>query len=167
CRPRPARPTPSSSRSEVATATDPGPPDSRSPTLASSGGATRRFRGKDRPSPSRARRWGFIVVTSLSNRCTEPRSGDCRPLITLNRVVLPAPLGPIRPVTVPGRTRRLTSVRAATPPKCTPTSETVSAAVAAASSAGSTCPAPDDGGTADRGSRLLADLHRPPLDPRE
>src|SRR5664280_1449952 len=125
-------------------------------------------RWKVRASPSRARRCGFIVVMSVSNRCTEPRSGDCSPLITLNRVVLPAPLGPIRPVTVPGRTRRLTWVSAATPPKCTPTSETVSTAGAAAPpSAGCTCPTPEDGRTADRGSRLLADLRRTPLDPRK
>src|SRR6185437_14852745 len=41
--------------------------------------------------------------------------------MTLNRVVLPAPFGPISPVTEPGPTVRLTSDRAATPPKRTAT----------------------------------------------
>src|ERR1035437_3842732 len=56
-----------------------------------------------------------------------PRSGSCRPLMTLNKVVFPAPLGPMRPVTVPGGTTRLTSVRADTPPKLTLTWDTVNA----------------------------------------
>ena len=42
-----------------------------------------------RASPSRARRWGLTEVTSVSNRWTAPRSGTCRPLITLNSVVFP------------------------------------------------------------------------------
>ena len=41
--------------------------------------------------------------------------------MTLNRVVLPAPFGPMSPVTVPARTLRLASLSAATPPKRTAT----------------------------------------------
>jgi len=33
---------------------------------------------------------------------------DCKPVITLNNVVLPAPLGPMRPVTLPGCAERST-----------------------------------------------------------
>ncbi len=140
--PRPASPTPSSSRSHVAAASDPGcsvpvPASERGapglgrPVRRVQGMARRRWRHshhltvdsrptwtfspaervpkisrrwKVRARPSRARRCGFMEVTSVSNRCTEPRSGTCSPLITLNRVVFPAPLGPIRPVTVPGST---------------------------------------------------------------
>ena len=39
--------------------------------------------------------------------------------MTLNSVVLPAPLGPISPVTMPGSARSDTSESAATPPKWT------------------------------------------------
>ena len=41
-----------------------------------------------------------LVESCLRNR-VRPWSAVCRPLITLNRVVLPAPFGPMRPVTVP------------------------------------------------------------------
>src|SRR5947207_721720 len=44
--------------------------------------------------------------------------------MTLNNVVLPAPLGPMRPVTRPGSAVRSTSCRAITPPKRTLTSST-------------------------------------------
>ena len=155
CRwPSPSRPTPSSSRSQVAVASDPGRGRlGADPAPRPARGTTRRrwrhshhltvdsrptctfspavsepnssSRWKVRARPSRARRWGFMVVTSVSNRWTVPRSGAWSPLITLNRVVLPAPLGPISPVTVPGCTARLTSLRAETPPKRTATSETV------------------------------------------
>src|ERR1035437_8763587 len=47
--------------------------------------------------------------------------------MTLNKVVFPAPLGPMRPVTVPGDTTRLTLVRADTPPKLTLTWDPVNA----------------------------------------
>ena len=40
-------------------------------------------------------------------------------MITLKAVVFPAPFGPIRLVTVPGATVKLTPVSAATPPKRT------------------------------------------------
>ena len=102
-------------------------------------------RWKVRASPSRARWWGFMAVTSVSKMCTEPRPGACRPLMTLNRVVLPAPLGPIRPVTVPGLTARLTSLRAATPPNRTATSRTVSTAPSGRASSGGTGLTSQDG----------------------
>ena len=52
--------------------------------------------------------------------------------MTLNSVVLPAPLGPMSPVTAPASTRRDTSVSAATPPKRTLTRSTSSAGAAPA-----------------------------------
>src|SRR5437763_15657430 len=55
---------------------------------------------------------------------TLPDVGSCRPVMTLNNVVLPAPLGPMRPVTRPGSAVRATSCRATTPPKRTLTSST-------------------------------------------
>ena len=42
--------------------------------------------------------------------------------MTLNRVVLPAPLGPISPVMAPSRISRLAPLTARTPPKCLYTS---------------------------------------------
>ena len=43
---------------------------------------------------------GPQVGSRCARRCnTSPWSGRCSPLMTLNRVVLPAPLGPISPVT--------------------------------------------------------------------
>src|SRR4051794_23840887 len=50
--------------------------------------------------------------------------------MTLNNVVLPAPLGPIRPVISPCAAARLTSVSAFTPPKRTATFATWSTASA-------------------------------------
>src|ERR1700676_3695331 len=58
---------------------------------------------------------------STPSRSTLPAVGSCKPVITLNSVVLPAPLGPIRPVTRPGSTSRVVSERATTPPKRTET----------------------------------------------
>src|ERR1700722_3958394 len=48
--------------------------------------------------------------------------------MTLKRVVLPAPLGPIRPWTSPATTSSATESRACKPPKRTETSSTASAA---------------------------------------
>src|SRR5205807_8256314 len=61
---------------------------------------------------------------SRSSRYTRPAVGACKPVMTLNSVVLPAPLGPMRPVTRPGSAARSTSWRAMTPPKRTLTSST-------------------------------------------
>ena len=56
-------------------------------------------RWKVRAIPSRARRYVRVRVTSVPPSDTEPLLGRCRPVMTLNNVVLPAPFGPISPVT--------------------------------------------------------------------
>src|SRR5580704_13962361 len=124
-------------------------------------------RWKVRASPSRARRWGFMAVMSVSNKCTVPRSGACNPLITLKRVVLPAPFGPMSPVTVPGCTIRLVSVSAETPPKRTATSETVRTAVPAVGSTSGTSLTPERRYCSLWGDRHAIDPCRRPLDPRQ
>src|ERR1700744_5725090 len=83
--------------------------------------------------PRRARRYVRVRVTSVPPSDTVPLLGRCRPVMTLNNVVLPAPLGPIRPVTAPASARRETPERAATPPKWTLTSSTARAAAPGAS----------------------------------
>ena len=52
-----------------------------------------------RPIPSRARWWGLRRVMSRPSSSTRPELGPSRPVTTLKSVVLPAPLGPMRPVT--------------------------------------------------------------------
>ena len=49
---------------------------------------------------------------------TTPEVGSSTPAITLNRVVFPAPLGPIRPVIVPLSISRVAPSTAWNPPKC-------------------------------------------------
>ena len=63
------------------------------------------WRPRVRPGRSRLR------VMSWPRKRTRPRVGGCRPVMTLNSVVLPAPFGPIRPVTVPPSTDMLTRRR--------------------------------------------------------
>src|SRR5438093_849874 len=65
---------------------------------------------------------------SLPANETVPSVGGCSPQITLNSVVLPAPFGPIRPVTMPSSTSRSTPWSACTPPNRTSTSATSSSA---------------------------------------
>src|SRR5262245_43602958 len=55
-------------------------------------------------------------VMSRPSSCTRPAVGGINPLMVLNSVVLPAPLGPIRPTISPAATVTLTSVSAARPP---------------------------------------------------
>src|SRR5271166_58464 len=55
---------------------------------------------------------------------TRPDLGANNPLTTLNKVVLPAPLGPMRPVTPLSATLSETSFNTWFPPKATHTSET-------------------------------------------
>src|SRR5439155_21192734 len=74
--------------------------------------------------PSRARWWARRPLTSSPSTRTFPVVGSWRPVTTLNRVVFPAPLGPMSPVTRPGSAVRSTSWRAMTPPKRTLTSST-------------------------------------------
>src|SRR5256885_7436002 len=64
---------------------------------------------------------------------TRPDVGVCRPVMTLNIVVLPAPLGPMSAVTVPGSTANCAPLTAVTPPKRTVTSSTSSKAAPSAS----------------------------------
>src|SRR5438874_556200 len=61
---------------------------------------------------------------SRSSRYTRPAVGACKPVMTLNSVVLPAPLGPIRPVTRPAAASRSSPANALTPPKRTSTAST-------------------------------------------
>src|SRR6266550_4182851 len=61
---------------------------------------------------------------SRSSRYTRPAVGACRPVMTLNSVVLPAPLGRMRPVTRPAAASRSIPARALTPPKWTSTAST-------------------------------------------
>src|SRR5437588_11008075 len=46
-----------------------------------------------------------------------PEVGFCAPALMLERVVLPAPFGPMKPKICPWRTLKLTSLTAARPPK--------------------------------------------------
>ena len=86
-----------------------------------------------RASPWRARLNGASRVTSRSPRRTDPVVGGWRPQITLKSVVLPAPLGPMRPVMAPASASKETSSRARRPPKLTVTSRTSRALTSIAS----------------------------------
>jgi hypothetical protein len=70
---------------------------------------------KVRPSPSAARRYVRSLVMSRPNRATLPVVGRSSPDSRLNRVVLPAPLGPMMPNRAPAATRSDTSATAVTP----------------------------------------------------
>src|SRR5215218_3150605 len=61
------------------------------------------------------RRLGTLVM-SWPSRWTEPLSGVSSPVMRLNRVVLPAPFGPMIRRRSPGSTLRLTSVVTRSPP---------------------------------------------------
>ena len=65
----------------------------------------------------------FSTITSPFN-ATAPFVGAYTPVITLKAVVLPAPLGPMRPMISPLFTSRLRSSTATTPPNCMVMSET-------------------------------------------
>src|SRR5690554_951317 len=67
--------------------------------------------------PNRARSSGGKAVMSRPMYSTVPLVGWRSPATQLNRVDLPAPLGPMRPNTSPSSTSRLTSERAARPAK--------------------------------------------------
>ena len=73
------------------------------------------MRWKVRPMPSRARSYTGRPLMSLPARCTVPVSGRRIPRTQLKKVVLPAPLGPMRPTRSPGSTLRSTSRRASMP----------------------------------------------------
>src|SRR6266542_2109905 len=76
----------------------------------------------------RARRAAARTPTSSPSTRTVPRDGRRRPQITSMSVVLPAPLGPTTPTTVPGRTRSERPSSARTRPKLHVTSTTSIAA---------------------------------------
>ena len=78
----------------------------------------RRF-WKVRAIPSRAAAAASTFVISLSPNQIWPPAMVCSLLIALNRVVLPAPLGPIKAVILPSSTSKETSLTAFRPPKCT------------------------------------------------
>ena len=63
----------------------------------------------ERRSPSRARWVAFSRSRRRSSRRIDPRVAGTKPVTASIRVVLPAPLGPIRPTTSPGLTSMVTS----------------------------------------------------------
>ena len=54
--------------------------------------------------PERSNRSGGCPVTSAPSRSTDPDTGARSPAIVFSRVVFPAPLGPMRPMTSPAPT---------------------------------------------------------------
>src|SRR5438477_2113153 len=74
-------------------------------------------RWKVRARPRLARLCGASLVMSRSSKRTLPSVGESSPVMTLNKVVLPAPFGPISPVMWPGRTAMETASSAVWPPK--------------------------------------------------
>ena len=73
---------------------------------------------KVRATPSTVMRWGGNRVSSKRpDSITEPEEARWMPLITLNRVVLPDPFGPIMPTISPSSTLRSRPCRACKPPK--------------------------------------------------
>src|SRR5713226_6684686 len=74
-------------------------------------------RWKERPMPSRQRSWGAMPVTSRSLKRTLPASGRRWPVMRLNSVVLPAPLGPMMALIDPRGTLKLTPPTAWKPSK--------------------------------------------------
>ena len=75
-----------------------------------------------RPSPMTGISWRLeLRIERPSNRMS-PLLGWYNRLRQLNSVVLPAPLGPIRPAIWPGKTSKLTPSSATMPPKRTETS---------------------------------------------
>src|SRR5665213_990409 len=77
-----------------------------------------------RPMPNDARRSGRTRSKILPSYETVPAVGRTNPQITLNSVVLPAPLGPMMPTTSPGRRSIETSSSAMSPPKLAVTPRT-------------------------------------------
>src|SRR5262245_3389430 len=76
----------------------------------------------------RMRSWGGIAVTSSPKNSTRPRVAGKSPVMTLNRVVLPAPLAPITARRSPAATENDTSSMARKAPnvRVTPTSSRAS-----------------------------------------
>src|SRR5690606_31975608 len=79
---------------------------------------------KTRATPSWLISWGFLPVRMVPSKMTAPLVGGRRPMITLSRVDLPAPFGPMMACVLPSSTCRSMSARACRPPKCLCTSAT-------------------------------------------
>ena len=77
----------------------------------------RRASWNERPSPSQARSSGPSAVTSSPSSGSRPLSGARKPEIRSNIVVLPAPLGPIRPEDLARCSSNDASSTAVMPPK--------------------------------------------------
>src|SRR5438309_11878352 len=67
--------------------------------------------------PERTRANDFFPVTSPARSCTFPELGLMAPVISAKSVVLPAPFGPMNPRISRSGTSKVTSFKAATPPK--------------------------------------------------
>src|SRR5690606_25478695 len=85
-----------------------------------------------RAMPIPASRCGRRSRTGRPCRSTWPVSGRTNPPQTLNRVVLPAPFGPITPWTAPPATDSDTSSSATSPPNRTPTRSTANTGTSSA-----------------------------------
>ncbi len=66
--------------------------------------------------PSRERACGAMAVMSAPSNTMRPLLGATSPVIRLNKVVLPAPLGPITASASPPSTTRLTASTALSAP---------------------------------------------------
>src|SRR5262249_50449441 len=97
---------------------------------------------KLRAMPSRVRRWAGRPVISWPANTIRPASVLSVPLMQLMSVVLPEPLGPMRPKRSPCPTRRLTPPSAWKPPKRLVTSCTSRSVSALMRSTDASCPAP-------------------------
>src|SRR5215471_9884088 len=73
---------------------------------------------KVRPTPARANAWAGMPTMSRPSSMIEPLSGRNAPATRLMVVVLPEPLGPIRPTISPRRSSAENSSTAMMPPKC-------------------------------------------------
>src|SRR5690348_10163167 len=78
--------------------------------------------------PAAATRSGLHRVMSAPRNRTCPAVGARNPVTRLNRVVLPAPFGPISPTISPSRTSNDTPSTARSPPKVRDSPETSSTA---------------------------------------
>jgi len=67
--------------------------------------------------PCRVIWWGFRLLIFSPLNLISPLSGDARPVIQLKKVVLPAPLGPMRLMISPGNISSTTPSSAFRPPK--------------------------------------------------
>ena len=121
-----ANPTSASTRSVSAAAFNRGPP--AQPLRISP--ATRTLSRTDRDvnsssrwnvraTPRLARRCGGSLEMSRPSRATRPEVAESSPVTTLNSVVLPAPFGPMSPVTRAGSTVSDTPPSASLPPNRT------------------------------------------------